>query len=310
MIFALLACDPAVEDTAAELDYDVDERLEAGDVDPVPEGGEQWYGPDVVLEAGADVQYCTFGTYTGPDIGIVSFESFQASPGHHLIILGTTASPVDYADGDVVDCTKTNQMMTSFEPLINAEPIDAGRSEIVLPAGMAVKLNEGQRWVVQSHYVNTTTDRIRVRDVMNIGFTPEESVETWAAAFALTQTTLSLPPAQESSVSFDCSFPEDDYNLMYLTGHMHEYGTVFSFEYGEGGEMEKIYEIDTWQADFRDKPPLNDYDPEEFAFKAGSTLRTNCTWFNDTDAAIEFPDEMCATYGMLYPSLSPVVCSD
>jgi hypothetical protein len=223
--------------------------------------------------------------------------------------LGTTASTVDYADGETVDCTKTNQMMTSFEPLINAEPIDAGRSEIVLPGGMGVKLNEGQRWVVQSHYVNTTTDRIRVRDVMNIGFAPEEEIEIWAAAFALTQTNLSLPPAQESSLSFDCHFDEQ-YELMYLTGHMHEYGTEFSFEYGEADTLETIYEIPVWQAEYRDRPPLNKYAPGEFLFNPGSTLRTNCTWFNDTDEAIAFPDEMCATYGMLYPSLSPVVCSD
>lgn len=308
MMIFLLACAVTPEDSAAEADY-VDERLEAGDVDPVPEGGEQWYGPDLILEAGADVQYCTFGTYTGPDIAITSFESFQASPGHHLIILGTTASTVDYADGETVDCTKTNQMMTSFEPLINAEPIDAGRSEIVLPGGMGVKLNEGQRWVVQSHYVNTTTDRIRVRDVMNIGFAPEEEIEIWAAAFALTQTNLSLPPAQESSLSFDCHFDEQ-YELMYLTGHMHEYGTEFSFEYGEADTLETIYEIPVWQAEYRDRPPLNKYAPGEFLFNPGSTLRTNCTWFNDTDEAIAFPDEMCATYGMLYPSLSPVVCSD
>ena len=310
MIFALFACEPAADDSGEAADDYVDERLEPADVDPLPTGGEQWYGPDVVIEGSQDVQYCAFGTYTGPDIAITSFESFQASVGHHLIILGTTASPLDYPDGEIVDCTLTNQMMTSFEPLINAEPIDAGRSEIVLPDGMGVKLNEGQRWVVQAHYVNTTTDNVRVHDIMNIGFMPEEDVTTWAAAFALTQTAISLPPAQESGISFDCHFDEA-YNLMYLTGHMHEYGTVFSFEYGETDEtVSELYTIPEWQAEYRDRPPLIHYEPGEFAFAAGSTLRTNCTWFNDTDKAIAFPDEMCATYGMLYPSLSPVVCSD
>ncbi|GDX83059.1 hypothetical protein LBMAG42_48700 [Deltaproteobacteria bacterium] len=312
MMLLLLACaDPedtatVATDTAADV---VDDRLGEDDVPAIPEGGERWYGPDVVIEPGQEVQYCTFGTYTGPDVGIVSFDSYQGSVGHHLILLGTSATTIDYADGETVDCTRTNTMMTSFEPLINAEPIDAGRASITLPEGMAVKLNQGQRWVVQSHYVNTTTDRIRERDIMNIGFTPEDSVDVWAAAFALTQVNLSLPPAQASSLSFDCSFDEP-YQVMYLTGHMHEWGTSFSFDYGDGVTMTESYAIPEWDPRYRDAPPLNHYEEGEFAFEAGATLRTNCNWFNDTDETLEFPNEMCATYGMLYPSEAPVVCSD
>ncbi len=294
--------------TSADSDI-IDDRLEPTDVEPVPEGGEQWFGPEVVIEPGQEVQYCTFGTYTGPDIGITSFESWQGEVGHHLILLGTNASPLDYADGETVDCTQTNAMMTSFEPLINAEPLDAGRSEIHLPEGMAVSLGEGQRFVIQSHYVNTTSDRMLERDIMNIGLMPEDSVETWAAAFALTQVDISLPPAQGSSLSFDCSFDEA-YEIMYLTGHMHEYGTRFSFEVGTSESMAVEYEIAEWEPVFRDAPPLNQYERGERWFQAGDILRTNCEWFNDSDEALEFPAEMCATYGMLIGSKSPVVCSD
>ena len=70
------------------------------------------------------------------------------------------------------------------------------------------------------------------------------------------------------------------------------------------------YEIEEWEPVFRDAPPLNKYERDELWFRAGQTLRTNCEWFNDTDEAIEFPAEMCATYGMLIGAKSPVVCSD
>ena len=311
----LPACDTAAPEDSSTGDTGedyVDERLTEADVPALPDGGQRWYGPDVIIEPGQEVQYCTFGTYTGEDIAISSFDSYQGAVGHHLIILGTNASTIDYPDGEVVDCTRTNTMMTSFEPLINAEPIDAGRASIVLPEGMGVKLNSGQRWVVQSHYVNTTTDRVRVKDIMNIGLVPEDSVTTWVAAYALTQTDLSIPPAQASSLSFDCTFP-DSYHVMYLTGHMHEWGTSFSFDYsadGSDGSFAPIYEIPEWDPVYRDAPPLQHYAEGEFDFAANSTLRTNCNWFNDTDEALEFPNEMCATYGMLYPSLNPVVCSD
>jgi hypothetical protein len=308
VILALLACTPdaAIEDSAADA---VDQRLTADDVPAPPEGGEQWIGPEAVVEPGAELQYCLFETYEGDDIGIASYESFQSAIGHHLILLGTTASTLDYPDGEAVDCTQTNDMMTTFEPLINAEPTGAGSSYIDLPDGMAVKLDNRQRYVIQAHWINTTTDRVRVQDILNIGYTPEDEVETWVGAFALTQVDISLPPQQASELTFDCSLTED-YQLLYLTGHMHEYGTSFKFEVGDGTDMSTLYEIPDWDPVYRDAPPLQRFEPGDQPFGSGQTLRTTCDWYNTTDAAIEFPAEMCATYGMLYPSETPVVCSD
>ncbi len=307
MLLLLLACGPTRTDSGegAASDAPIDARLNNDDVAPTLDGGEFWAGPDVIVEALDEIQYCAFGTYTGPDIGIHSFQSFQAEVGHHLILLGTNASTVDYPDGAVVDCTKTNQMMTTFEPLINAEPTGAGSSFIELPEGMAVKLKNGQRWVVQAHYLNTTANRYRVQDVMNIGFMPLEEVTTSAAAFALTQVDLSLPAGQATHLDFDCSF-DTDYTVLYLTGHMHEFGKVFSFA-KDGTE---VYTIEKWEASYRDQPPLLKFADGEFTFPAQSVLNTSCDWFNDSDEDLEFPAEMCATYGMLYPSLTPVVCSD
>ncbi|MES2639907.1 MAG: hypothetical protein V4850_10510 [Myxococcota bacterium] len=305
----LLACSgaPSPDETAGA--DAVDQRLSFEDVTPPPAGGEQWYGPEAVLAPGEELQYCLFGTYDGPDVGISTYESFQSDIGHHLILLGTTASDLDYPDGTVVDCTKTNDMMTSFEPLINAEPTGAGSSFIDLPTGMAVKLDQGQRWVVQAHWLNSTPDDVRVRDVLNMGYVDVAEVETWAAAFALTQVDLSLPPQQASTLTFDCSFPTD-YNLLYLTGHMHENGDRFRFELGDGTTMATLYEVEEWDPSYRDSPPLTHFEAGEQPFAADTTLRTTCDWYNATDEAIEFPNEMCATYGMLYPSLNPVVCSD
>ena len=38
--------------TSADSDI-IDDRLEPADVEPVPEGGEQWFGPEVVIEPNA-----------------------------------------------------------------------------------------------------------------------------------------------------------------------------------------------------------------------------------------------------------------
>ncbi len=303
-VLFLVACAGGSSDSDVEI---TDYVLNPADF-PAPAGGEQWFGPEVVAEPYTEVQYCMFGTYAGPDVGMDAFESYQGEGGHHLILLGTSAGTDRFADGEVIDCTATGDIpMTDFEPLINAEPLDAGRSSITLPEGYAVKLRTGQRYVVQAHYVNTTAERRRYKDIMTIGMVPEEQVTTWAAAFALTVIDFTLPPGP-SSVNFDCSFA-DDYQMLYLTGHLHEYGTSFRLDHKVGDATTELYEIPVWDVNYRDAPPLQKYGPGELTIDAGTTLTTTCDWENTEDHDLEFPAEMCATYGMLYPSLVPVVCN-
>lgn len=306
LLSLLVACSGGDSDTGVQV---VDLRLDPTTIAAPPDGGQQWIGPDVIVQPYSEVQYCDFETYTGPDMGLNSFQSFQGTGAHHLIILGTSAGTDQYADGDVVDCTRTQDIpMTDFEPLINAEPTGAGSSAITLPEGMAVKLRTGQRYVVQAHYVNASGETRRYQDLMNVGLVPVDAVTTWAAAFALTQVDFSLPAGQDSTVTFDCSFGTD-YNLLYLTGHMHEWGKAFDLKQDAGDVETDLFSIPDWNVQYRDTPPLQKFGAGEKVIAAGDVLRTACTWDNTTDHDLEFPEEMCATYGMLYPSLTPVVCT-
>ena len=275
---------------------------------PAPAGGQQWLGPKVTVEPLSEVQFCAFATYTGPDIGLNSFDSWQGEGGHHLIILGTNADEGLYADGEVIDCTETGDIpMTSFEPIINAEPISEGRSSIELPQGMAVKLRSGQRYVVQAHYVNPSREVRTYQDVMTVGFIPEDEVDTWAAAFALTDIAISVPAGEQVSTSFDCALGEA-YEILYLTGHMHELGESYRLDYTSGGETEELFSLDPWLPEYRDAPPLRKYEAGTFTLDPEGVLTTTCNWSNDEAEGRDFPGEMCATYGMLYPSLVPVIC--
>mgnify|MGYP003408685625 CR=1 FL=1 len=63
--------------------------------------------------------YCLFGTYTGDDVGIHAFDTYQGETGHHIVLMGTTSSELDYPDGAVIDCTATDSLpMADLEPLI------------------------------------------------------------------------------------------------------------------------------------------------------------------------------------------------
>ncbi len=310
LLALLVACggnDPTT-DTAANDDGTVDLRLDAADF-PAEADGAQILGPDVVLAPGTETQYCLFGTHTGEDVGLYSFASHQPSIGHHLILLGTSESAEAYPDGTIVDCTDPGALMTSFDPLITPEPLAQGETAIELPPGFGVKLRQGQRTIVQAHYINTLPTPVRVQDVITVRYRPESEVTTWAAAFALNSDSLRLAPQRETTESFDCGF-DDELNVLYLTGHMHGLGRSFDFSAGsEASTLQSVVSMSEWRVEYRDNPPVTRFAPGDLSFPANSLLRTTCTWFNDTDAEVTFPQEMCTTAGMVYPSLVPVICS-
>lgn len=53
----------------------------------------------------------------------------------------------------------------------------------------------------------------------------------------------------------------------------------------------------------RDEPPVKDYGVETpLQLKAGDVMRTTCVFNNTTGRKLDFPHEMCATYGYFFPA--------
>jgi hypothetical protein len=133
---------------------------------------------------------------------------------------------------------------------------------------------------------------------------PEAEVETWAAPFVLNSSDFRIPAQESATHSFDCEVPQD-LNELYVTGHMHEWGTAFRTEQIGLGT---VYEQTEWDPEWRDSPPVQAYAPGSYLIPAGSTLRTTCNWFNDTDEDLTFPSEMCDTVTVVYPQLTALIC--
>ncbi len=278
-----------------------------------PEGGAQWVTPEMIIPAYTEQEWCYLTTYEGPTVGIEFMGSYQGEYGHHIVMTATNAEEDEYPDGTFLDCTDPDAMpMTSLEPLIvgglnRISDPETNSYEVEMPEGMAARLAEGQRLIFQSHYVNTSPDPILVQDAINTGFVAEDEVETWTAAIVHTDIDIAIPAGQAETMTVDCTF-EDDVYLYYMIGHMHEWGSSYQIEWTHEQGTETIYDIPTWDPLYRDLPPTNEYAVGEFLVKAGDTFRSTCTWYNDEDHEIGFPQEMCATAMMAYPAKVPVVC--
>jgi len=261
-----------------------------------------------------DQQICTMLPYTGETVGVMAGDFYQHPDwGHHLLIMSSNADEDDYPDGYSWDCTESaNLPMAELEPILfanNTELGDEGLYELVLPEGFGVKLESGDRLMLQSHHINSTADTLLLNDAAFLEVLPEAEVDTWAAPWAHTDSGLEVPANSEHTIEIDCAFEEDVY-LLSVTGHLHEWGTAISVDHlpADGGDTTRLYEISEWDPVFRDAPPIDEYPVDTFQVKAGDTFRTTCSWYNDTPETLGFPTEMCASVGMAYPTVLPIIC--
>ena len=223
----------------------------------------------------------------------------------------TSATEREIPNGAVLDCTEANDVgMEGFEPfMVGGIIADANhRGELILPDGMASRVREGQRIVLQSHYVNTSPDSILVQDELQLDVVPEDDVDTWAAPFVHTEPDLDIPTGV-SSLDVSCTF-DADYTVLFMGGHMHEWGKSYRIVRETETEPEELYEIAEWDPYFRDAPEYADYQSDGgLQVTQGTTFVSTCEWDNDTEGTLGFPAEMCATFGMLYPAKAPIICT-
>jgi hypothetical protein len=245
-------------------------------------------------------------------VGVVA-GAFRQSPeyGHHVIVMRTNADPDEYPDGEVRDCTKSDALdMTEMDPFVLPdEPVEKGLSLLGLPEGMANKLKSGDRFLVQSHWVNYEDKPIRVNDRIELDIVPIDEVETFAAPLVHTSTTFELPEGP-SDVVVNCTF-EQDVSLLYLLGHMHENGTAVTIDHHRAdGTTARVYEVQGWTVGFRDLPPITYYDEPFFEVKAGESFTTTCSFDNKAGRTLGFPDEMCVATAIAFPLTVPAICDE
>jgi hypothetical protein len=310
----LFACgDDSVTLDPSSQDSVLDVTIDEADLGPLGPDQLVLEGPAVEIEPGEDKMICVYGTYTGPDVGLHDVHTHQGRYGHHLQLMGTTTPTLDAPDGTIVDCTGDTPefQMASLEPIgltnggeVDGEPIGVS---MPLPDGYAVELESGQRYILQAHYVNASSERLRIGDKAVLTVVPTEEVQTWVAPLVLNRDDFRIPAGGELTTSFDCT-TEADWSAMYLLGHMHEWGTSFRLDRVEGDTVIPTYEVPEWDPVFRDAPMVMDGTTSPLALPAGTTLRTTCSWSNDTAEDLVFPHEMCVAVMFVYPQKATVIC--
>ncbi len=285
------------DDVADDGDDDVPDGVVDVRVD-VPEPSDAYLDlvtPDLEIAAGTEKMFCIYLDNDQGELAVDNMEALQGDYGHHIVLL-TTIDP--QPAGTVEDCTSQEDMWKFRSFVLPGNE---------LPPGHGIRIPDGMQYVMQIHYVNVNPQPILVRDVARLQLVEPAAVETWVTTLTTNSLRLALPTGV-SSESFDCTLTED-VDLLLLGGHMHETGTTFEIEVGPSvDELESMYLVDPWRPAYRDAPPVTLFYQQPRAVPAGTIVRTTCTWDNTSAETIEFPAEMCASFGYIAGTSTPFHC--
>jgi hypothetical protein len=216
---------------------------------------------------------------------------------HHLILLESDVS----VSSTPAPCELGGAI--GWRPLFGWAP---GGSSFELPPEAGFAEDSTTHFVVQAHYVNPThatglsdasgfdlctTDQLRANDADVLAFGTESIL---------------IPP--ESSLTRTCDvqvpFFGDTLHLFAAFPHMHGHGTsIYTIAFPQGG----VSPIDlgsqpTWRFGEQGWIPIS------YVLQPGDTVRSRCSWQNDTASSIVFGEssanEMCFSFTMYYPKVT------
>jgi hypothetical protein len=279
------------DDIYVECDADTVQGLEDCFDPPASDEYERFYSPKITVPAGEEVIICSYLDYRAEgDLYIGSTSGQQMTGGHHSAVFVANSPQSDYEPHECGD-----EEMQNYRFIAAAG--GGGGQDTEMPDGVALRIEDGQQIVIQSHYINTGDEAIDVMDAVDLELMEESEVDTIVDSFAVIRSDFEVPAdAENHEVVKTCEL-EQDMDMYMLLGHTHDYGVLFDFELLRDGEDPELLYHATDGPLLRDNPEIKFFDPPR-QLKAGDTLRMTCQWTNTTDHSLAWPEEMCV--GLMY----------
>jgi hypothetical protein len=246
------------------------------------------------IPSGADQTFCTFvrgDNAQDEDVAVLHVE--QSAGGHHIIVYAVD-HPIDL---DPRPCPQGgqfgwSQLTVSQDPMV----------DLTFPDGIGLHVRAHQQFVVETHYINSSTSAIEVKGSFSIRYAPVGTVTQRAAPYFFGTTNIDLTPGATQSLEASCS-PPDPISLLRIFGHEHRYGTGVTVDLVQGGATPSaLYHTTQW-----DSPPPLLFDPV-LSLAPTDALHVKCDWSNTGSAELTYPKEMCFAIGMYYPANGALVC--
>jgi hypothetical protein len=169
-----------------------------------------------------------------------------------------------------------------------------------LPEGVALRVEPGTVLLMNTHYLNTSSEPVETDARINLHTLPEEEVKVEAGVLFHYNFFIHVPAGGAASARMRCPV-EHDISIVRLQSHMHRRGVGFAAHlvHGGGDAMEEIHATTRWE-----QVPASEFSPP-LQVKAGDAIDSRCDYQNpearDVVQGSTTKDEMCVLIGPYYP---------
>ena len=286
-----------------------DARLVAGfDPPAAPAGYTRYVAPAYVgLKPGEDAYLCQWvANAVDGELDIVDVTGHQSMTGHHATLYATTdtSQPV----GTSRPCTNADMLTVEFLGAVGGEGVSSNVTK--LPPNIVFRLHKGRALMVNSHYLNASSEMVNVQSVIDVRYTPPTPEHRVAGLTGINVGDFKVPPHAAIVRDGYCKW-EQDASLIMFSNHLHKHGTsIFTEVKRADGSVTPLSSDLRWSLERTFNPRWDRWNVERpMVIKAGDEVHVHCEWQNDTDNALLFPDEMCVGLGFYLESGEQRVCN-
>lgn len=292
------------------------------DLPDAPLGTRRIETPPMTVAAGQEQFWCYFGSFD-QTVGVHKVTQYPGSAFLHHLLMKEVPQDSPQQDGDLVNCLDLPQWWGPAPSMFEAVGIgdpgggpDGGppgptdpRVWAQLPDGVSFLVHAGDRFVLDSHFINPSDQDVVAVTAMDLELVPEDEVEAIAGSYNHNSEPFEIPSGGLWSTSFDCPW-EGETTVLSIGPHMHEYGASYAVDLipGNGDPIRRVLDVPTWGGGLQDAPQIAWFEPGELVVAAGDQFRTTCTWDNTENHPLAFPTEMCTTFGVAYPLPDNAYC--
>ncbi|RMH40431.1 MAG: hypothetical protein D6689_13820 [Deltaproteobacteria bacterium] len=209
---------------------------------------------------------------------------------HHTVL---TVGPRQRDDGIVPCNAGTNYGAQVFGSGV-------GTNALVLPDGVAVKLEAGDQLLLNLHLFNFSESDLSGESGTEIIETDPAEVEHVAEAFMVSKFDLAIPPGAQTQAG-DCTLSQDT-TLLSVAPHMHMLGTRMKVVARSSLAGDVVLLDEPYNFDNQTVRVL----PQPVPMAAGDRIHIECTYNNTTGSLVTFGDssleEMCISGHFRYPA--------
>ena len=257
----------------------------------------------ITIEPGTEREVCQLVTLPNRKAMDVSQISVAMPSGssfgtHHFAMFlyeGDDPSGVPSGPFDRVGCVGVGGQLVS--PILAF--VQRSKQRIGFPRGVGVTLRAGQGLLLNSHYLNGSTDPVTIDVAVNFRAARTRSIRHHAKSFQLGTLGINVPPGTDGSASgtWTTPFPM---NVVWLSTHSHKHTQTVDVDLVRGGAVGP----EELRTTSYSEPTVNRY-PTPLRLQAGDGFHWTCNYRNDTSMPLHFGvtsnDEMCFTVGFFYP---------